>query len=60
MKEKKVDLGALTESDVAVTNLIFQRFATSTTEGIRTQMRLESGTSTHYRTETFYSTSLVR
>ena len=60
MKENNVDLGALTESDVVVTNLIFQRFATSTTEGIRTQMRLESGTSTHYRTETFYSTSLVR
>ncbi len=60
LKENGVDTGALTAEDVTVTNLIFRRFATSTIEGIRAEITIESGTSTHYRIETFYSSAVVR
>lgn len=59
-KENGIEEGALTEARAEVTSLIFRRFASSTIEGIRVEMTIESGTSTNYRTETFYSTSIVR
>ncbi len=60
MSENGVDAGALTESSATTTSLIFRRFATSTAEGIRIGVALESGTSTYYRTENFYSSLLIR
>lgn len=60
VRENGVDAGALTEGNVRVTSLVFRRFATSTVEGIRTEVIIESGTSTHYRVENFYSSALVR
>ena len=60
LRENGVDSGALTDNTSKVTSLVFNRFATSTVQGIRTALTLESGTSTYYRTETFYSSSLIR
>jgi type II secretory pathway pseudopilin PulG len=60
MNENGISLGALTSSDATVTNLVFQRFATSTVEGVRAEITIESGTSTHYRAEKFYSSVLLR
>lgn len=60
IKKNGVELGSLTATGTKVTNLKFSRFATSTSEGIRVEMRLESGTSTHYRTETFYNSATIR
>jgi len=60
MRENGVSLGALTESKATATSLIFYRFASSTTEGIRTRITLESGTSTNFKVETFYSSTLIR
>ena len=60
LKEDGVDTGALTASGTVVTNLVFRRFASSTVEGIKTELTIESGTSTHYRTESFYSSARLR
>lgn len=60
LRENGVDTGALTGNNAVVTSLVFTRFATSTAEGIRTALTLESGTTTSYRTETFYASTLLR
>lgn len=60
MRENGADVGALTHASTTVTNLIFSRFYATSTEGVRIEMTLESGTTTSYRTETFYSSVLVR
>lgn len=60
LKENGADVGALTGSSTQVTNLVFRRFSGTNSEGIRTEMTLESGTSTHYRSKKFYSTSVIR
>lgn len=60
LRENGVDSGALTAADAYVTNLIFTRFASSTVEGVRTEIGLTSGTSTSFRSETFYSSTLLR
>jgi type II secretory pathway pseudopilin PulG len=60
LNENGLDVGPLTGNDVRVTSLMFVRFASSSVEGIRTQMTIESGTSTAYRSETFYSSATLR
>ena len=60
LKENGVDVGALSQSDAQVSSLIFRRFAGPNAEGIRIEMTLESGTSTHYRSEKFYSSAILR
>ena len=60
LKENGVDTGAITESNANTTSVVFRRFATSTVEGVRIELTIESGTSTHYRSETFYSSALLR
>lgn len=60
LKENGVEIGALTASTTRVTSLIFRRFASSNIEGIRAEFVIESGTSTHYRSETFYSSATIR
>jgi type II secretory pathway pseudopilin PulG len=60
MRENGVEAGALTHASATVTSLIFRRFYASSTEGVRVEMVVESGTSTAYRTETFYSSVLLR
>jgi type II secretory pathway pseudopilin PulG len=60
MSENGVVAGAITSPDAVVTSLVFNRFATSTAEGVRTVITIESGTSTSYRREDFYSSALLR
>jgi type II secretory pathway pseudopilin PulG len=60
LEENGVVVGALTPSDAYVSNLVFTRFATSTIEGIRTQVTISSGTTTSYRVLNFYSSTLLR
>lgn len=60
LKENEVDVGALTQASSTVTNLVFSRFSATDTEGVKIQMTIESGTSTAYRIETFYSSILLR
>lgn len=60
LRENGVEAGVLTHASTTVTNLVFTRFYATSTEGVRIQMTLESGTSTAYRTETFYSSILLR
>ena len=60
LRENGVDTGALTASDATVSNLVFRRFASSTVEGIRTEMSLTSGTTSNFMSETFYSSVLLR
>lgn len=58
--ENGVELGALTQSDARVSDLIFRLFSGPNSEGIRTEMIIESGTSTYYRSEKFYSSAILR
>lgn len=60
IKEDNVDKGPLTESGVSVTSLTFDRSASSTDLAVRIRMTLESGTSTAYKTENFYTTVILR
>jgi hypothetical protein len=60
VRENGVDAGALTQASSTVTSLIFNRFSATSTEGVRIEMTVESGTSTAYRSEPFYSTVLIR
>jgi type II secretory pathway pseudopilin PulG len=60
LRENGVESGALTETGATVTDLKFHYFSATTSAGVRTEITIESGTSTHYRTEKFYSTSVTR
>jgi prepilin-type N-terminal cleavage/methylation domain-containing protein len=58
--DNSVDQGALTETGTKVTNLVFTLINTTKSSAVRIQMTLESGTSTYYRSEKFYSTAILR
>lgn len=60
LRENGVEVGSLTHASTTVTNLVFTRFYATSTEGVRIEMTLASGTTTAYRTETFYSSILLR
>ncbi len=58
--EDGVETGELTEASARVTNLVFSLSTATTSQGVRTEMTIESGTSTHYRVENFYSFTMTR
>jgi len=60
LEEDSIITGPLTHPDVRVSSLIFHLFTGTNSQGVRTELVLESGTSTHYRRETFYSTAILR
>ena len=60
LKENGIDVGALTQTDAQVSSLFFHLFSGPNSEGIRIEMTIESGTSTHYRSENFYSSVILR
>lgn len=60
LAENGVDVGALTQPDTRVTSLIFRRFSSPTSEGIRTEITIESGTSTNLRSNNFYFSAIIR
>ncbi|MEK7461807.1 MAG: prepilin-type N-terminal cleavage/methylation domain-containing protein [Patescibacteria group bacterium] len=59
-KENGIDIGTLSQSDTRVTNLVFRLFPGLDSMGVRTEMTIESGTSTHYRSENYYLSALIR
>jgi len=60
IKEAGADIGPLTASNVLVTNLVFRRIATTTSQAVKVEMTLESGTSTNYVSKNFYSSAVLR
>jgi type II secretory pathway pseudopilin PulG len=60
LKENGIDQGPLTQNNARVTTLIFTRSSISTNESVRVEIRLESGTSTTYKSERFYTTAVLR
>jgi len=60
LKINGVDQGALTQSKATVTRFVVSRMATTSSEAVRIQLTLESGTSTAYRSANFYSTDVLR
>ena len=60
IKENGIDLGRLTQADGKVTNLVFTHITNTHSDSVRTVIRIESGTSTNYRSENFYSTTILR
>ena len=58
--ENGMELGALTRTDARVSALTFRFFTGSNSKGIRTEITIESGTSTHYRSDNFYSSAILR
>jgi prepilin-type N-terminal cleavage/methylation domain-containing protein len=55
-----VDQGSLTGVATKVTNLVFTQVVTPNSQAIRIQMTIESGTSTAYKSENFYTTTIMR
>jgi len=60
MSENGVSLGSVSQMDTEVTSFILRHFSNSGISGIRIEMILESGTSTHYRSANFYSSVVLR
>lgn len=60
LKENGLDLGALTQADARVTNLVFSHFLGSNSEGVRIEVTIESGEGPHYRSENFYASAILR
>lgn len=60
IKENGVDLGRLSQADGMVTNLIFTHITNTHSDSVRTVVTFESGTSTNYRSENFYTTTILR
>lgn len=60
IKENGIDKGALTESKAIVTNLVFSVLSNPNSKSVKTVMTVESGTSTTYKKDTFYSTTILR
>ena len=54
------DQGPLTGIDTKVTNLVFSRITSTSSQAIRIQVTLQSGTSTAYKSKNFYSTTILR
>ncbi len=60
LEENGVDQGALTRVDSKVTRLVFTSIVSTSSRAIRTEITIESGTSTNYRSGKFYSTTILR
>lgn len=60
IKENGLDLGQLSQPEAKVTNLVFHLFSNTNTQGVRTDLTVESGTSTHYKSGNFYSSAILR
>jgi len=60
LKENGVDVGPLSQSDAEVESLTFRLFSNVEFVGVRVEMTIESGTSTYYRSGSFYSSANIR
>ena len=60
IKENGEEIGPLTLSNASVTSLKFFFLNGSTTDAIKTEITIESGTSTSYKSSNFYTTTVLR
>lgn len=54
------NVGQLTFSDSRITTLIFRSISTSTSQAVKIEMAIQSGTSTSFITKNFYDTAILR
>ncbi len=60
LEENGIGQGALTRLDSKVTRLVFTSIVSTSSRAVRTEITIESGTSTNYRSGKFYSTTILR
>lgn len=60
VSEGGTDLGPLTASTTRVSRLIFYSITASSSDAVRVELTLQSGTSTTLKTEKFYTTAVLR
>lgn len=60
ISENGVDKGPLTQSDTVITNLVFYHYTNTNSDAVKTNLTIESGTSTSYRSDNFSSTAVLR
>lgn len=60
LEENGINQGGLTKEDSRVTNLVFTLIISTSSRAIKTDITIESGTSTSYRSGNFYSTTILR
>ncbi len=60
MERNGISIGQLTTSNAVVSSLIFRAISTSTSDAIKIEISIESGTTTSYVTKNFYETAILR
>lgn len=60
VKQGGTDIGPLTSTSTRVTELIFRRITTARSQAVKIEMTIESGTSSSYRSRSFYGTAVLR
>ncbi len=60
VSEAGVDKGPITPAAARVTSLIFRSITASSSKAIKIEITVESGTSSAYRTRSFYDTAILR
>lgn len=60
LQRNGADIGPLSVSSANVSSLIFRLISTSTSQAIKIELTVESGTSTAYFTKNFYETATIR
>ncbi|TSC67795.1 MAG: Uncharacterized protein G01um101472_304 [Parcubacteria group bacterium Gr01-1014_72] len=60
LRENGVIAGPLTPEDARVVNLVFRRIDTPHSEGVKIELVIEAGTGSTLRSETFYTTAVMR
>lgn len=60
IKEGDVDIGPLTPASTRTTKLLFRSITTPQSKAVKIEMTVESGTSTSYRSKSFYGTAILR
>ncbi len=60
MRENGAAVGALTSTNVTVSNLIFRFIDTTKSDAVKIEMTLIAGTSTEQKIESFYTTAILR
>lgn len=59
-KENGIDIGALSQSDAQISNLVFRRFSGPNSEGIKIEVTIESGVGAYHRLGNYYFSALLR
>ena len=60
IKRTGVDIGPLTPASTRTTKLLFRSITTARSQAVKIEMAIESGTSTNYRSKSFYGTAVLR